>query len=149
MHLIVGGCSGRPIKCGLILLARVKSPNPLLMVGIRSISTSYEVPHAQGVISCKAWQAVENSLSVAQRIRKAEANLECGSGRHCNERTADDVLISLPQGRHNTHPMGALRTLSYTCMAHVKQVRQRPILAWYLCHLCTRLAVVRLPQTSN
>ena len=23
-----------------------------------------------------------------------------------------------------------------TCKAHVKQVKQRPILAWELCHLC-------------
>ena len=36
-----------------------------------------------------------------------------------------------------------------TCMARVKQVKRRPTLAWYLRHLCTRLAVVRLPQTSN
>ena len=28
MHLDVGGCSGRPIKCGLSLLAGVWSPLP-------------------------------------------------------------------------------------------------------------------------
>ena len=78
------------------------------------------------------------------------------------KRTADDVLISLPQGRHTPHGSHAYaKGVTYpsdsdhrghyptTCMDQVKQVKQRPILAWYLCHLCTRLAVGRLPQMSN
>ena len=35
-------CLGRPVKCGLFLLAGVKSPT--LVLGTRSISTVYEVP---------------------------------------------------------------------------------------------------------
>ena len=48
-----------------------------LVRGTRSISTIYEVPKnshqhtgsGQGVRSCKAWQAVENSLFVPQPIQ--------------------------------------------------------------------------------
>ena len=78
MHLVVGGCSERPIKCGLSV-GEDEVTQATLMVGTRSISTFYEVPrarsavtmtHAQGVISCKAGQAVENSLSVAQTIQQ-------------------------------------------------------------------------------
>ena len=116
---------------------------------------------------CKPWKIPFpwHKLSNRMRLRRAEASLECGGGERCNEsETADGVLISLPQGRHNTFCNGSHAFAKgvtnhsdsehgghypTTCMARVKQVKRRPTLAWYLCHLCIRLAVVRLPQTSN
>ena len=43
MHLIMEVCMGRPVKCGLLLLAGVGSPSHLVL-GTRSVSTIYKVP---------------------------------------------------------------------------------------------------------
>ena len=76
--------------------------------------------YGQRVIGCEALQAVENSLSVAQSIQliahtKSKTYLEHESGRHRNERTAHDMLIALPQGRHSALPTAPTRERSRGC----------------------------------
>ena len=120
--------------------------------------------------SCDALQALENSHSVAQplqmtaRAKEAVARLGYRGDRHRNESAAaGNLLTSLKQGEaSHARPNGSRATSGRSlggvhisneiyravikghyppaCMALVKLVKPRFILAWSLSHLCTRLA---------
>ena len=118
---------------------------------------------------CNALQAVENSISKAQplqvaaRAKEAVARYGDRGDRHRNESAAaGNRLTSLRLGEVSRPPerlraasggsLGGVRSSKLdravitglyplTCMALVKLVKQKYILAWSLCHLCTRLTL--------